>query len=98
MKGKHWNAERNEPDDVLLSFLRDKASSVEKRIYSMTGVHARPIYYCAGYKEEDKPQFEAYKEGFGSLFFVSASNKKDKGALKTSHQKSHILIFNLIFL
>ena len=72
MKGKHWNAERNEPDDVLLSFLRDKASSVEKRIYSMTGVHARPIYYCAGYKEKDKPQFEAYKEGFDPLYYLLA--------------------------
>ena len=60
MKGKHWDAERNEPDEVLLSFLKDKASSIEERIYSMTGVHTRPIYYCAGYKEEGMPQLQAY--------------------------------------
>lgn len=60
MKGKHWDSANNEPDEVLQSFLKEKAASVEERIYSMTGVHTRPICYCAGYKENDLPQLEAY--------------------------------------
>ena len=32
MKGNHWNAENNEPDEVLKDFLKKKAESVQKRI------------------------------------------------------------------
>ena len=77
MKGKHWNAEKNEPDEVLQSFLKEKASSVEDRIYSMTGVHTRPICYCAGYKEGDMPQLEAYNLT-KLLYYIVQSIPMDK--------------------
>jgi len=60
MKGKHWDSEKNEPDEVLLRFLKEKARSVEDRIKSVTGVATRPIYYCAGYTDEDGNQCKPY--------------------------------------
>ncbi|MBQ8118889.1 MAG: 50S ribosome-binding GTPase [Lachnospiraceae bacterium] len=60
MKGKHWNADRNEPDEELLKFLQAKADSVSKRIHEATGVKVRPVYYCAGYKEEGGVQCKPY--------------------------------------
>ena len=60
MKGKHWDSEKNEPDEVLLAFLKKKAESVRRRIQEGTGLNIRPIYYCAGYKEEDGEQCKPY--------------------------------------
>ena len=52
MKGKHWNEEDNAPDEILKEFLRKKADSVRYRVKEASGLNIRPIYYCAGYKEE----------------------------------------------
>ncbi len=60
MKGKHWDSEKNEPDEVLLEFLKDKTESVRKRIYESTGLSIRPVYYCAGYKEDGGEQCKPY--------------------------------------
>jgi len=60
MKGKHWDSEKNEPDEVLLTFLKKKAESVRRRIQEGTGLNIRPIYYCAGYKEEGGEQCKPY--------------------------------------
>lgn len=60
MKGKHWKAEENEPDEVLLEFLEKKAASVRKRINESTKLDTEPVYYCAGYKEETGEQCKPY--------------------------------------
>lgn len=60
MKGTHWNAENNEPDNVLKEFLQKKAQSVQKRIYEGTGLNIKPIFYCAGYKEDGCEQRKPY--------------------------------------
>ena len=52
MKGKHWDSEKNEPDEVLLDFLKKKAESVQDRIREGTGLSIKPVFYCAGYKED----------------------------------------------
>ncbi len=49
MCGRHWDAESNEPDSILLDFLDKKALSVQKRIKETTGINLKPIYFCAGY-------------------------------------------------
>ena len=51
MGGRHWNYEKNCPDDVLLKFLDDKVADAKKRIKDI-----EIIYYSAGYKEEGEPQ------------------------------------------
>ena len=52
MKGKNWDEEKNEPNQILIDFLEKKAASVEKRIREASGLTFHPIYYCAGYTEE----------------------------------------------
>lgn len=60
MKGTHWLEEENAPDEVLNEFLKKKADSVQKRIKEATHLSLRPIYYCAGYKEEGGEQRKPY--------------------------------------
>ncbi len=60
MKGNHWDDETNSPDDILKDFLKKKCSSVRNRIKETTGIDVKPIYYCAGYTEEDGIQRSPY--------------------------------------
>lgn len=60
MKGAHWLADKNEPDDVLKEFLKKKADSVQKRIKDATGLEIVPVCYCAGYKEDSGEQRKPY--------------------------------------
>ena len=77
MKGKHWDAEKNEPDEVLLDFLKKKAESVKERIYEGTGLHIKPVYYCAGYKEEGGEQCKPYNLT-KLLYYIIRSVPKEK--------------------
>ena len=52
----HWNFTGNKPDETLRAFLDKKLESVRKRIKEGTGIDVQPIYYCAGYKEDDEEQ------------------------------------------
>lgn len=54
MSGRHWNYEKNIPDQELTKFLDDKTASVRSRIKESTGVDVETIYYSAGYKENEK--------------------------------------------
>ncbi len=56
MSGRYWNHERNEPEAKLTAFLDEKVTSTKKRIKESTGVDITPIYYSAGYKDEDEEQ------------------------------------------
>lgn len=49
--GRHWDYEKNEPDEVLVKFLEEKLISIKKRIYEDSGLEVEPVYYCAGYTE-----------------------------------------------
>lgn len=60
MKGTHWIADKNEPDEILTEFLKKKAESVQKRIKEATGLNIQPVCYCAGYKEDGGEQRKPY--------------------------------------
>lgn len=60
MKGNHWDAENNCPDDVLNDFLNEKCRSIRDRIKEATGYKFKVMYYCAGYTEDDGNQRPAY--------------------------------------
>lgn len=48
MKGRHWNHQKNKPDEALVRFLEEKALSVQRRIHESTGLTIKkPIYYSA---------------------------------------------------
>lgn len=77
MKGTHWNAYLNEPDVVLEKFLKEKADSVQKRIHEGTGLHIKPICYCAGYTEEDGLQRKPYNLT-KLLYYIVKAVPRDK--------------------
>lgn len=58
--GQHWDYENNQPDSVLKDFLDDKVRSISDRIREATGLEVKPIYFCAGYKEEGEDQMPPY--------------------------------------
>lgn len=60
MKGKHWNYEKNKPEPRLEQFLNEQALSVKKRIKEATDIDIDPIYYAAGYKDDDDEQTKPY--------------------------------------
>ena len=48
MSYRHWDNEKNQPDERLLDFLEEKANSVKKRVYEATGVNiTKPVCYSA---------------------------------------------------
>lgn len=77
MKGTHWNEESNSPDEVFKEFLKKKADSVQNRIKEATGLSIRPIFYCAGYKEEGEEQRKPYNLT-KLLYYIIKSVPKDK--------------------
>lgn len=50
--GRHWDYEKNEPDETLVNFLNEKVASIKTRIKEDSALDVEPIYYCAGYEEE----------------------------------------------
>jgi len=77
MKGTHWDEKNNAPDEVLAEFLKKKADSVQNRIKEATGLSIRPLYYCAGYKEEGGEQRKPYNLT-KLLYYIIKSVPKDK--------------------
>lgn len=77
MKGTHWDENNNAPDEVLSEFLKKKADSVQNRIKEATGLSIRPLYYCAGYKEEGGKQRKPYNLT-KLLYYIIKSVPKDK--------------------
>lgn len=53
-RGCHWDYQTNSPDETLQAFLEDKVQSVKERIMEDSNVEISPIYYCAGYKDDDE--------------------------------------------
>lgn len=84
MKGKHWDAEKNVPDEVLLDFLKKKADSVKRRIAEQTGISVRPVYYCAGYTEEGGGQCRPYNLT-KLLYYIVKSIPKQKRLALADH-------------
>ena len=50
--GRHWDYEKNEPDETLVAFLNEKVESIKNRIKEDSDLVVEPVYYCAGYEEE----------------------------------------------
>lgn len=78
MKGNHWDEENNVPDPILQEYLKKKAVSVQKRIQQATGIDVRPIYYCAGYKEENGEQRKPYNLTKLLYYIVQAVPKEKR--------------------
>lgn len=79
MSGRNWNHEKNEPEAKLTTFLDDKVASTKRRIKEATGVNVTPIYYSAGYKDEDEEQ-QPYNLS-KLLMFIVNHTKPEKRAV-----------------
>ena len=58
--GRHWDYEKNEPDETLIEFLNEKVESIKKRIKEDSDLDVNPVYYCAGYEEESGDVVKPY--------------------------------------
>lgn len=58
--GRHWDYEKNEPDETLIEFLNEKVESIKKRIKEESELDVNPVYYCAGYEEESGDVVKPY--------------------------------------
>lgn len=79
MSGRYWNHEKSEPEAKLTAFLEEKAISTKRRIEEATGVKVSPIYYSAGYKDEDEDQ-QPYNLS-KLLMFIVNHTKPEKRAV-----------------
>ena len=84
MKGNHWDAESNAPDDILMDFLEKKMASVQARIEEATGLNIEPVYYCAGYKEDGEDQRKPYNLT-KLLYYIVKTVPKDKRLALADH-------------
>ena len=79
MKGKGWDYEQNKPSPELIEFLDEKVASTRRRIKEATGVDIEPIYYVAGFKDDDQKQ-RPYN--LSKLFaFILRHTKQEKRAV-----------------
>lgn len=79
MSGRYWNHEKNEPEDKLTTFLEEKVTSTKRRIKEATGVDITPIYYSAGYKDDEEEQ-QPYNLS-KLLMFIVNHTKPEKRAI-----------------
>lgn len=79
MSGRNWNHEKSEPEAKLVNFLEEKVTSTKRRVKEATGVDVKPIYYSAGYKDEDEEQ-QPYNLS-KLLMFIINHTKPEKRAV-----------------
>ena len=79
MSGRYWNHEKNEPESKLTTFLEEKVTSTKRRIMEATGVDITPIYYSAGYKDDEEEQ-QPYNLS-KLLMFIVNHTKPEKRAI-----------------
>lgn len=56
LKGRYWNKVESKPESKLIERLDEQVQTVKSRIKADTGLDVEPIYYSAGYKDEDEAQ------------------------------------------
>ena len=86
MKGRNWDSDKNQPNEKLTAFLEEKAQSVQKRIFEGTGVNVEPVYYSAGYKEDDM-QSNPYNLS-KLLYFIVKATPSEKRAIYINNVNS----------
>ncbi len=53
ISSRYWNDKLNEPSAEQHKFLEEKIIDIQNRIYESTGVNIEPMYYKAGYNDEN---------------------------------------------
>ena len=81
MKGNNWDRDKNEPNQKLVNFLEEKVRSVRDRVYEATGVTIEPIYYSAGYKDEEEGEQSRPYNLSKLLYYIVKATPSEKRAI-----------------
>lgn len=93
--GRHWDYEKNEPDETLIAFLEDKLKSIKERIKTDSGLDVEPIYYCAGYKEESGDEVHPYNLSKLLYYILNAiPSRKRVAVMEGVSMKSKLFSFH----
>ena len=79
--GRHWDYEKNAPDATLLEFLEEKVESIKTRIKDDSGLEVNPVYYCAGYQEEQGEVVHPYNLSKLLLYILNAIPARKRVAI-----------------
>lgn len=79
--GRHWDYEKNEPDETLKAFLEEKVVSIKGRIREDSGLDVEPIYYCAGYEEASGEVVRPYNLSKLLYYILSALPAEKRAAV-----------------
>ena len=79
--GRKWDHETNQPTPSGILFLDEKTRSTQKRINESTGVNIEPIYYSAGFKDDDEIQRPYNLSKL--LYFIIQHTPEEKAAVIT---------------
>lgn len=92
MKGKHWDHEKNQPDETLKKFLDEKVESVRRRIREGTGVDIEPIYYSAGYKESETDKQNPYNLS-KLLYYIIQHTPQEKRLVYVNNVSTNAVVW-----
>lgn len=56
LSNRHWNKKESKPEPKLIERLEEQVQTVKARVKAETGLDVEPIYFSAGYKDEDEAQ------------------------------------------
>lgn len=79
--GRHWDYEKNEPDETLQAFLEEKVKSIKRRIREDAGLDVEPVYYCAGYEEASGDIVRPYNLSKLLYYILSALPAEKRAAV-----------------
>lgn len=79
--GRHWDYEKNEPDETLQAFLEEKVKSIKRRIRKDAGLDVEPVYYCAGYEEASGDIVRPYNLSKLLYYILSALPAEKRAAV-----------------
>ncbi|WP_301098927.1 GTPase [Otariodibacter sp.] len=88
MSHRGWDIEKNEPEKKLKNFLEEKVESTRQRIKDDTGIDITPIYYAAGFKDEDEEQKPFNISKLLNKIITSIKSKKRAVLLRDVNQNA----------
>ena len=91
MKGKNWDSEKNEPNEKLKSFLRNKVLSIKERLKEFTGLDIEPIYFSALYGYNIDNLYQCITNDMDVEIFNNRENTVDDDSSSNNVKTRHTL-------
>ncbi len=91
MKGKNWDSEKNEPNEKLKSFLRNKVLSIKERLKESTGLDIEPIYFSALYGYNIDNLYQCITNDMDVEIFNNRENTVDDDSSSNNVKTRHTL-------